>query len=441
MESLHYDVADGGSEQATRHLERIVVKGAPAIDVPVVETRWGPAIQVAKKTYAVHWLAHERNAVNLGLLRMEDTDNAVAAMRVGQSSGIPTQNLVVADADGHIGWTLAGPLPRRAGPSGGLPVPSREYRSWSGYLAPEEYPAMLDPQLGRLWTANSRLLSGPDQDKIGGRDADMGARASQIRDDLLAHENFDERALLEVQLDDRALWTEFWRRLLLETLDEGAMAGHAQRAEFRRLVAQWNGRAQADAVGYTLVRSFYWSIYEAWFGGLDTELRHTYPMAGYGVASRRVEPVMEALAANRAWVPPGTADWRTFLLNRVDAVIEGATESGGPLQAAKWGVINRAAIAHPLARFLPWFEGWLAVPADPLPGDVHMPRVQTPEFGASERIVVAPGHEETGIFHMPGGQSGHPLSSFFLAGHEAWVRGEPTPFLPGPAVHHLVLQP
>ena len=362
-------------------------------------------------------------------------------MRVGQSSGIPTQNLVVADADGHIGWTLAGPLPRRAVPSGGLPVAGGEYRSWSGYLAPEEYPAKLDPQLGRLWTANSRQLSGPDQDKIGGRDADMGARASQIRDDLAARENFDERALLDIQLDDHALWIEFWRCLLLEALDEVATAGHPQRAEFRRLIERWNGRAQADAIGYTLVRSFYWSIYEAWFGRLDTELRHIYPTAGYGVASRRVEPVMETLAAKRAWVPAGMADWRTFLLDRVDTVIELATQNGAPLEAAKWGDINRVIIAHPLARFLPLFGRWLAVSADPLPGDVHMPRVQTPEFGASERVVVAPGHEETGIFHMPGGQSGHPLSPFFLAGHEAWVRGEPTPLLPGPAVHHLVLEP
>jgi penicillin amidase len=84
MESLHYKVADGRSEQAIRYTERIVVNGAPAVDVPVIETRWGPAIQIAKKTYAVHWVAHERNAVNLGLLRMEDADNAVAAIRVGQ---------------------------------------------------------------------------------------------------------------------------------------------------------------------------------------------------------------------------------------------------------------------------------------------------------------------------------------------------------------------
>jgi penicillin amidase len=42
---------------------------------------------------------------------------------------------------------------------------------------------------------------------------------------------------------------------------------------------------------------------------------------------------------------------------------------------------------------------------------------------------------------MPCGQSGNPLSPFYRAGHEAWVRGDPTPFLPGPKAHVLTLTP
>ncbi|MDX1432169.1 MAG: penicillin acylase family protein, partial [Gammaproteobacteria bacterium] len=49
--------------------------------------------------------------------------------------------------------------------------------------------------------------------------------------------------------------------------------------------------------------------------------------------------------------------------------------------------------------------------------------------------------EEAGYFHMPGGQSGHPLSPFYDRGHAAWVAGEPTPFLPGPARYRLTLLP
>jgi penicillin amidase len=74
-------------------------------------------------------------------------------------------------------------------------------------------------------------------------------------------------------------------------------------------------------------------------------------------------------------------------------------------------------------------------------GDTNMPRVQKPSFGASERFVVAPGKEAQGVLEMPGGASGHPMSPFFLAGHENWVNGAASPFLPGTAAHRLTLQP
>jgi len=55
--------------------------------------------------------------------------------------------------------------------------------------------------------------------------------------------------------------------------------------------------------------------------------------------------------------------------------------------------------------------------------------------------VVSPGHEEAGIFEMPVGESGHPLSPHYRDGQAAWQEGSPTPFLPGPAVDVLKLVP
>ena len=66
-----------------------------------------------------------------------------------------------------------------------------------------------------------------------------------------------------------------------------------------------------------------------------------------------------------------------------------------------------------------------------------MPRVAGPGFGQSERLTVSPGHEEQGIFNMPGGQSGHPLSPYFLDGRGDWLSGRDSPLLPGPAAHTL----
>ena len=114
----------------------------------------------------------------------------------------------------------------------------------------------------------------------------------------------------------------------------------------------------------------------------------------------------------------------------------------GPLARRTWGEQNTARICHPLAAALPGLaKPWLCMAPDPLAGDGNMPRVVAPNFGASERMVVSPGHEEDAIVHMPGGASGHPLSPFWGAGHAAWVRGEPTPFLPGKPRHALRLLP
>jgi penicillin amidase len=139
---------------------------------------------------------------------------------------------------------------------------------------------------------------------------------------------------------------------------------------------------------------------------------------------------------------PEFATWDDLLLASVDAVIADFHRQNVALDRATWGRRNTASIQHPFGRILPGFIGrWLDMPADELPGDANMPRVQAPSFGASMRFVVSPGHEDQGLFEMPGGESGHPLSPFYRAGHEAWVHGEPTPLLPGPAVYTLTLQP
>ena len=89
---------------------------------------------------------------------------------------------------------------------------------------------------------------------------------------------------------------------------------------------------------------------------------------------------------------------------------------------------------------MPALARFLDMKKDPLPGDDHMPRVSSPTHGASERFVVSPGREDEGYFHMPTGQSSHPLSPYFGAGHQAWLTGEKTPFLPGPPRYTLTLR-
>ncbi|HJX21721.1 MAG TPA: hypothetical protein VJ454_12075, partial [Steroidobacteraceae bacterium] len=64
-----------------------------------------------------------------------------------------------------------------------------------------------------------------------GAEYDLGARAGQIRDDLLALQgNITPADMLRIQLDDRAVFLARWRTLLLSVLDDEALHDHPRRA-------------------------------------------------------------------------------------------------------------------------------------------------------------------------------------------------------------------
>ncbi len=100
-------------------------------------------------------------------------------------------------------------------------------------------------------------MLGDDEVDVGAGGYDIGARARQIRDDLLGLTHpATEADMLDIQLDSRALFVARWRDLLLSLIDEQAMQSSPQRREFRELVSQWKPEAMPDSVGYRLVRTF-----------------------------------------------------------------------------------------------------------------------------------------------------------------------------------------
>ena len=130
-----------------------------------------------------------------------------------------------------------------------------------GWLPPERYPRMVDPADGRLWTANARVVDGAMLAQIGDGGYDLGARAQQIRDDLMAKERFSPADMLAIQLDDRAVFLARWRSLLLHLLTPENIQGDPNSARSScHYVEDWGGRASVDSVGYRLVREFRASV-------------------------------------------------------------------------------------------------------------------------------------------------------------------------------------
>ena len=433
-----------GWETPATQRETILVKGAPTDVLPVRECSFGPLLQTGGRSYAIHWAAHAPGAINLNSQLLESADTLDAALAVAAGLGVPAQNFVAGDRHGDIGWTIAGPLPRRAHPGLASTFPltaDKADAGWQGWLAPADYPRLRNPADGQLSTANSRQLMGAGAALLGDGGFDLGARAHQIRDGLRAlGARTDVAGAYGVTLDERAIFLAPWRARALAALDAGAVAGQPQRAEFLRVLNDgWSGRASVESAGYRLTRGFMYALYDILFEGVNAELAKLDAKANMAGANPRWPVLVARLLDDRpaAWLPAGHANWQALQLAAVDRVIADLTQGGKPLAAATWGERNRAAIAHPISAAAPWLRRWLAAPPDMLPGDNHMPRVAGPAFGQSERMTLSPGREEEGVFNMPGGQSGHPLSPFFLAGHADWVAGRPTPLLPGPAQHTL----
>ena len=445
---IHYRTPRGWVEIEDRS-DPIKVKGAAPAPFIARWTEWGPILSGPEDSHylVLRWNAHNPESTNLRLMELETTATSAEAVTLAHRIGMPNQNLVVADAGGAIGWTLTGTVPRRVGFSGREPVSwAFGDRRWDGWLNADEIPAIANPAEGILWTANQRIVGGAAFAKVGDSGYDDGGRAGQIRDDLRRLAASAKKAvpadLLAIQLDDRALYLERWQKFLLGVLTDEAVAQKGARRELREAVQQWNGRASTDSAAYRLVRAYHLRLADRvlapFFGAAKNRYEEfSYDKFHYDDALWQLVHEQPARMLN-----PASPSWSAVLVAAADDVIADAEKSGLPLAHFTWGARNTLRMQHPFSSFLPKpFARFLDMPAEPLPGDSHIPRVQGASFGASERLVVSPGHENEGILHMPGGQSGHPLSPYYRAGHEAWVKGEPTPLLPGPAQHVLTLTP
>ena len=441
----HY-MAGGAEKPLQRVIERIEVAGEATVDHVVLESEWGPVMAqkaASGQAYALRWVAHDREGMNLRLMHMETATGIDDAVQLAAGAGMPAQNLVVGDATGRIAWTVSGAIPRRIGAEDmDRPQDWSDGRSrWQGYLTAAEQPRIVDPADGRLWTANSRMVGGDAMKLVGNGGWDLGARGQQIRDSLRAQDKFDEAGLHAIQLDHRALFHQRWRKLLLEQVLTPDFVAANGLADYRAEIEQSADAARPDAVGYLLLRSFRLQALKSLFAPLAGLLE----AQGSKLNDLKMVPETPGWALIQAarpdTLPTAFKSWPELLQRAVLDSRKELVDKHGSLAAATWGADNKTSMRHPLSAAVPPLAGWLDQASQGMAGDSHMPRVHNHGHGQSQRMVVSPGHEERGLLVIPGGQSGHPLSPFYRSDHAAWLAAEPLAFLPGETKHRLVLRP
>ncbi|MGP4010935.1 penicillin acylase family protein [Streptomyces sp. 4N124] len=188
---------------------------------------------------------------------------------------VPSQNLVYADTQGNIGYTLPGKIPTRAeGDSGSIPAPGWDSKyQWTGYIDQDELPFEFNPQRGYIVTANQAVI---DQDKYPYRlttDWGYGARSQRITD--LIQSKIDDGGKIstddmrQMQLDNSSEIA----KLLVPQLLKINIADKDVR-EAQKLLEGWDYTQDADSAAAAYFNSVWRNILKLAFGNkLPKELR------------------------------------------------------------------------------------------------------------------------------------------------------------------------
>ncbi|MBX3140100.1 MAG: penicillin acylase family protein [Trueperaceae bacterium] len=164
-----------GSEAFAVRQETIKVKGQADEVIEVRSTRHGPVISdvdARSREAAAGPLGGQGTVVAFAWTALEPGDRtleAVLGMNVATSWDefedalrlfvAPMQNIVYADVDGVIAYYAPARIPVRAGGIGALPVPGWTGEGdWVGYVPFEELPHSVQPESGRIVTANQRVV-------------------------------------------------------------------------------------------------------------------------------------------------------------------------------------------------------------------------------------------------------------------------------------------
>jgi penicillin amidase len=188
---------------------------------------------------------------------------------------VPSQNLIYADTDNHIGYQLPGKIPTRAkGDDGSLPSPGWDSKyTWTGYIKQSELPYEYDPKRGYIVTANQAVV---DKDKYPytlTTDWGYGTRSQRITDLIEAKTKGGGKIstddMRQMQLDDSS---EIAKLIVPKLLKIDVPDKNVRDAQ--KLLEGWDYTQDADSAAAAYFNATWRNILKLAFGNkLPKELR------------------------------------------------------------------------------------------------------------------------------------------------------------------------
>ena len=426
--------------------ENIFVKGEENHPLSVKKTIWGPVSTqtLLNKPVAVHWTALDAQAVNMGLLDLEAAQTVEQAVSSVNQAGNPQLNMLFADNNGHIAWTITGKIPKRYGNDGAI---SRSWADgkigWQGYVSEAELPKQINPAEGVLVSANDRRF-GKQYPYVIGRQFANGYRAYRINQVLNETRIHNEWSLFELQLDTKNEFYDFYQQLALTVLSPKLIEQQPELSEVRDYLLAWDGKGNTESLGYPLLVEFRTQLAKSVFSPFLAACKQVDKNFDYSWTY--IDTPLQTLLTEKpvALLPDSHyADWNAFILSQLKASVAEiqAKYPDKKLSEITWGNVNKARVKHPFSDVSPLLSWLLDMPNDELAGCAGCVRTAGADFGASERMVVSPAYLDEAILHIPAGQSAHPLSPYYRDQQVYWVKGLALPFLAGRSQHNLVFKP
>ena len=354
-----------------------------------------------------------------------------------------TLNVVWGDAEGTIGWQLAGELPVRRSGYGTVPLAGWDPAvGWQEHrVAFEDMPHVVDPELGLVATANNKPRPDRPGEAFLGADYLDGYRAAAVIETLLERDDWDVGATFAAQLDVRSLP---WLELRGALLGVEPTSGDARLA--RELLEDWDGQVAADSVGAAIyeltVASLCRRVVDAKAPRAGHRLLGSTPLPpallGHTLTGlRRTAHLVDLLHERPAdWVD----SWDGLIVAALgDAVATLREHAGADPDGWAWGEVRPLRLRHPVARAQPGLAAVFERGPYPLGGDTHtVPQASVaplepladPVAIASLRMAVDTGDWSASRWVLPGGQSENPLSPHFDDQLARWRdgRGVPIPW-------------
>jgi penicillin amidase len=407
----------------------------------------GEVLNLSRFVLALRWTALDPNNRTLvGGVKAQQAKSVADLLTAYGDNHSPTQNIVMADTQGHIAYKAAGRVPVRSAANdirGVAPSPGWDARyDWTGWVAYADLPAD-DGKKGWVATANQRITP-TNYPHYLGQDWHTPHRFDRIEQVLQAKPKHSFKDMQVLQNDTLSLST-----LTLLPVLKATPSQHALATKAKQTLEGFDGRMDADKAAPLLFAV--WSD-ELTRGLVEPKLGADVFKAQYGKRHFRLllENVMQQ--PNSSWCAPKTcAEQSTAALDR--ALERIAAKHGQTPANWRWGEEHLALSTHKPFGQVPVLRGLFSVR---VPSDGDLFTVNVGQYWAGEkylpfanrhaaslRVVYDLSNLEQSEFIYQTGQSGLVWSDNYRDMKDEWAAGKYRPLRSKPDawLHTLVLNP